>query len=108
MVVMEQACEALGKLPRRVLVDIHERRDAVAGNPSLLACQRKASPSEVADRLRPALIPALVDEAVNAGDEFLVDRDRDSLHGPLPCEQIYRERGGLARTGPSIAGVPGV
>ena len=63
-----------------MVVDIDQRRDAVAGWSRVLRGLLHSGAGEVADRLGAILIAVFLDHAIQLRDEIIVERDGDALH----------------------------
>ena len=80
VLIVKGACQALGKLPRGVVIDIDERRHAIALAVGVLRGLPDAGAGEIADRLRSVLVAARGDDGVELGHQLIVEGDRHSLH----------------------------
>ncbi len=73
--------QPLGELPRRMVVDIDQRRDARVLLLGALGGVANAGAGEVADRLGPVLVAARGNDGVELGHERVVEGDGHSVHG---------------------------
>lgn len=74
--------EPLRQLPDIAIVDIDQRGETgLALAAGVVVDVLQPGPDDVAERLRPALVAALLDEPIDLGDEVVVESERDALHG---------------------------
>src|SRR5450755_808654 len=81
MVVMERIGEPLGQLARRMVVDVDQRRHAIALLVEASGSLPDAGSRQVADRLGTVLVAAGRDDPIKLGHQLVVDRDGHALHG---------------------------
>src|SRR5258705_6762254 len=107
VMVVEDMGQALRKIARFMVVDIDQRRDAVA---VLLRSFRRlthAGAGKVADRFRAVLISAPRNHRIELGNELVVQRDGGALHGGLRNTEcwydVWKEQSYSGRVGKSCA-----
>ena len=95
VVLMIRVRQALGELPRGVVVGIDQGRDAFALLTDILRSFANAGAGEIADRLGAVLIAARGDDGVELFHQRIVEGDGHSLHRRfLPA--LRRSRAGLS------------
>ena len=81
MVLVKRPSEALRHSPLLMVIHINERRHPRSGIlPAVLLALGNSRSGEIADRLRPILIPAFGDDLIERRYELFVESNRYALH----------------------------
>src|SRR5579871_6142004 len=84
VMLMKVTGQALGQFPRSVIIDVAQRRDAMTIAGRLRTDLVETASQQIAKRFRAVGIAPMSHECVHLGQEAVVDRDRQALHGPSP------------------------
>ena len=80
VVLMLQVRQPFGEIAGVVVVDVTQRGYAIRGLVTFQALRTQQAAQDVAHRLGPVLVALAPDQFVEAGGEFLAERNREAFH----------------------------